>query len=187
MFKSRICRSNWKVSWLGGISREHDRLVLRPWKDMRRNTWNDVANWQTKQLSNCTKLKPVGELSKIGFSYVLKWIYLAHFGRSDTLWSVNKLARSFKKWTRTCDRRLARLMSYIHNTSDCRQYCHAGNTAQHCRLEICLDSDFAGRSSRLKIDLGWISVYLRESNIRSHKLGGQEANFSFTQFYWIWG
>ena len=39
-------------------------------------------------------------------------------------WSVNKLARSVTKWTRTCDRCLARLVTYIHHTSDNWQYCH---------------------------------------------------------------
>ena len=37
-----------------------------------------------------------------------------------------------------------RLISYIHFTSDCRQYCHLGNAAQHCRLGSFQDSDFAG-------------------------------------------
>ena len=27
------------------------------WKVMQRNAWSGVANWQTKQLSNCTKLQ----------------------------------------------------------------------------------------------------------------------------------
>ena len=35
-------------------------------------------------------------------------------------------------------------MSYIHNTSDYRQYGHVVNTAQHCRLVVFHDSDFAG-------------------------------------------
>ena len=39
---------------------------------------------------------------------------------------------------------MARLISFIHNTSDHRQYCHVGNTAQHCRLGLFQDSDFAG-------------------------------------------
>ena len=37
------------------------------------------------------------------------------------------------EWTQACDRRLARLISYGHFTSDYRQYCHVGNAAQHCR------------------------------------------------------
>ena len=35
------------------------------------------------------------------------------------LWSVNKLARSITKWTKACDKRLNRLISYIHHTCDC--------------------------------------------------------------------
>ena len=50
-------------------------------------------------------------------------------GRNDILWSVNNLARSVTKWTQACDRRLARLISYIHHTSNYHQYCYVGNTA----------------------------------------------------------
>ena len=42
------------------------------------------------------------------------------------------------------DRRLARLISYIHHTSEYKQYCHVGNTAKQCRLGLFQDSDFAG-------------------------------------------
>ena len=69
---------------------------------------------------------------------------MARIVRLDILWSVNKLARSVTKWTQACDRRLARLISYIHHTNDFRQYCHVGNTAQQCRLGLFQDSDFAG-------------------------------------------
>ena len=57
---------------------------------------------------------------------------------------MNKLARAITKWTRACDKRLARLISYIHHTCEVRQFCHMGNTAQHCRLGLFQDSDFAG-------------------------------------------
>ena len=58
--------------------------------------------------------------------------------------SVNKLARAVTKLTKSCDKRLARLISYIQHTSEFRQYCYAGNTAQQCRLGLFQDSDFAG-------------------------------------------
>ena len=48
-------------------------------------------------------------------------------GTPDILWSVNSVARAVTKWTRAYDRRLARLISYIHNTSDCRQNGHVGD------------------------------------------------------------
>ena len=59
-------------------------------------------------------------------------------------WSVNKLARSITKWTKACDKRLNRLISYIHHTCEYKQYCHVGNTAKQCRLGLFQDSDFAG-------------------------------------------
>ena len=44
---------------------------------------------------------------------------------------------------KTCDKRLSLLISYIHYTSEYRQYCHVGNTAQQCRLGLFQDSEFA--------------------------------------------
>ena len=69
---------------------------------------------------------------------------LVRIGGPDFLWSVNKLARSATKWTGACDKRSARWSSHIHHTSDYRQYCRVGNTAQECRLGLFQDSDSAG-------------------------------------------
>ena len=132
---------------------------LMTWKVMQRNAWKDVANWRIKQLNYYTKsrrhvwittnlkkkkLESVGELSTVCSQIVLKCLYLARVGRPDILWSVNKLARSITKWTKACDKRLARLISCIHHTCEYRQYCYVGKTAQQCRLGLFQDSDFAG-------------------------------------------
>ena len=85
-------------------------------------------------------MKSVGELSHVCSQIVLKCLYLARIGRPDILWSVNKLARSITKWTKACDKRLNRLISYIHHTCDYKQYCHVGNTAKQCRLGLFQDS-----------------------------------------------
>ena len=45
---------------------------------------------------------------------------------------------------RACDRRMARLISYIRNTSRYKQSCHVRNTAEHCRLGLFQDSHYAG-------------------------------------------
>ena len=42
------------------------------------------------------------------------------------------------------DKRLSRLISYIHHTCEYKQYCYVGNTAKPCRLGLFQDSDFAG-------------------------------------------
>ena len=88
--------------------------------------------------------KSFGELSNTCSQSVLKCLYLARIGRPDMLRSVNKLARSITKWTKACDKRLNRLISYFHHTSEYKQYYHVGNTAKQCRLGLFQDSDFAG-------------------------------------------
>ena len=90
------------------------------------------------------EMKSVGELSHVCSQMVLKCLDLARIGRPDILWSVNKLARSITKWTKAFDKRLNRLISYIHHTCAYKQYCHVGNTAKQCRLGLFQDSDFAG-------------------------------------------
>ena len=60
------------------------------------------------------------------------------------MWSVNKLARVVTKWTRVCDKRLARVISYIHHTCKYKQFFYVGNTAQQCRLGWFQDYYFAG-------------------------------------------
>ena len=51
---------------------------------------------------------------------------------------------SITKWIKSCDKRLARLISHIHHTCEYKQYCHVGNTAQQCRRGLFQDTDFAG-------------------------------------------
>ena len=116
-------------------------------------------SWQTGRFNNSTKyptpciddhhfkeeeLKSVGELSQVCSQIVLNVLFLARIGRPDILWSVNKLGRWMTKWTKACDKRLNRLISYIHHTCEYKQYCYVGNTAKQCRLGLFQDSDFAG-------------------------------------------
>ena len=116
----------------------------------------ELANKTTQQLYKVStpciddhhfkegEMRSVGELSNTCSQIVLKCLYLARIGRPNISWSVNSLARSIKKWTKACDKRLNRLISYIHHTSEYKQYCHVGNTAKQCRLGLFQDSDFAG-------------------------------------------
>ena len=104
----------------------------------------------------------VGELSQVCSQIVLKCLYLARIGRLDILWSVNKLARSITKWTKACDKRLSRLISYIHDTSEYKQYCHVGNTVKQCRLGLFQDSDVAGDHEDSKSTSGGTLCFFSE-------------------------
>ena len=160
MFESRV--STWATEKLPGL--EKLRAKISAWSsDMERparkcmERYCELANKKTEQLykvsSPClhdhqikkkVQMKNKGELSEVCSRIVLTCLYLARIGRPDILWSVNKLAWSVTRWTQACDRRLARLISYIHHTSDYRQWCHLGNAAQLCRFGSFQDSDFAG-------------------------------------------
>ena len=103
----------------------------------------ELANKTTQQLYKVStpciddhhfkeeEMKSVGELSHVCSQIFLKCLCLARIGRPDILWSVNKLARSITKWTKACDKRLNRLISYIHHTCEYKQYCHVCNTAKN--------------------------------------------------------
>ena len=117
----------------------------------------ELANKTTQQLYKVStpciddhhfkeeEMKSVGKLLHVCSQIVLKCLYLARIGRLDILWSVNKLARSITKWTKAFDKRLNRLISYIHHTR-----VNTNNIVmwvillKQCRLGLFQDSDFSG-------------------------------------------
>ena len=157
MFESRIsagateklpCSENLRISsWSCDMEGHAKKCVER---------YCELANRTTQQLYKVStpciddhhfkeeELESVGEMSQVCSQIVLQCLHLARIGRPDILWSVKKLARSITKWTEACDKRLSRLISYIHHTCEYKQYCHVGNTAKQCRLGLFQNSDFAG-------------------------------------------
>ena len=122
-----------------------------------KKSWKDIANWQTKQLNSYTKSQHHALTTTN--SRKKKWDLLENCQKfahrlfpNACIWPVlvdlifygpwTKLARSITKWTKACDKRLNRLISYIHHTCEYKQYCHVRNTAQQCRLGLFQDSDF---------------------------------------------
>ena len=131
MFESRISvvwteklpySENLRISsWSYDLEGHAKKCVERYW---------ELANKTTQQLNKVStpciddhhfkeeEMKSVGELSQVCSQNVLKCLFLARIGRPDILWSVNKLAHAVTKWTKACDKRLARLTSYIHHTCE---------------------------------------------------------------------
>ena len=124
MFESKIsagakdklpCRGKLNAdisSWSYDMERHAKKCVKR---------YCDLANKTTQQLYKVTTPSHDDHQFKLCSQSVLKCLYLALIGRPDILWSVNKLSRAVTKWTRACDKRLARLISCIHHTSDSKQ------------------------------------------------------------------
>ena len=190
--KQRYCGQLQNHVWIANFSRRNwkvpysENLYISSWSyDTEAHAkkcverYCELANRTTQQLYKVStpciddhhfkeeELKSAGELSKICSQNFLKCLYLARIGRPDILSSVNKLARSITKWTKACDKRLNRLISYIHHTSEDKQYCYVGNTAKQCRMGLFRDSDFA---RRLKIYFRWNIVRFWKSYICSNKL-----------------
>ena len=156
MFESRISAGrteklpyfeNFRISSWSYDMEGHAKKCVERYCELANKTTQQLYKVSTPSMTTTSKkkkMKSVGELSQVCSQIVLKCLYLARIGRPDILWSANKLARSITKWTKACDKRLIRLISYIHHTCEYKQYSYVGNTAKQCRLELFQDSDFAG-------------------------------------------
>ena len=91
-----------------------------------------------------TDLQTKGTLAKVCSRIVLKILYTARMGRPDCLWTVNSLAREVTKWTAACDKRLHRLMCYLHHTREYSQAAWIGDYPENTSLALFCDASFAG-------------------------------------------
>ena len=96
--------------------------------------------------------------------------------------SVNKLARAVTEWRKACDKRLARLTSYINQTVNSNNFVmwvtRHNNADWDCFKVLILQ-----KTGRFKINIRRNSLHFRKPNICAKKLDVQETNLSFTQFY----
>ena len=75
---------------------------------------------------------------------MLKVLFLERISRPDLLGACNTLARVVTKWTPACDRRLLRLISYIHCTRHWVMKCMVGDSPNSMKLAVYSDASFAG-------------------------------------------
>ena len=74
----------------------------------------------------------------------MKMLYCARIVRLDLLWTICSLARQVTKWTRASDRKLHRLVSYLHHSQDISLEGFVGNEAWELSVLCYSDADFAG-------------------------------------------
>ena len=95
-----------------------------------------------------------GVLSPVASRIVLKVLYLARICRVDLLWGVNVLAREVTKWNVACDKRLHRLISYLHVTSNWVLTSIVGDKPEDCRIAAFCDASFVAELQDSKSTTG---------------------------------
>jgi hypothetical protein len=75
---------------------------------------------------------------------IMKIMYGARMARPDLLRTIAYLARFLTQWNEDMDRRLQRLMSYIHHSYSYRMYAYMGEDKPKFTMDIYSDSDYAG-------------------------------------------
>ena len=69
---------------------------------------------------------------------VLEALYVARVNRPDICWAVTTLTREVTKWTKACDQRVHRLVSYLLWTADYHPKCRVGDHGSYssCRAKL---------------------------------------------------
>jgi hypothetical protein len=91
-----------------------------------------------------------GEAARI----IMKALYGARLVRYELLWPICSIAREVSRWTRACDKRLHRLISYIHHTIDHSLESFVGDPPELCHPIVYTDADFAGDTISAKSTSG---------------------------------
>ena len=95
-----------------------------------------------------------GELSSCACSILMKILWLARLARPDLLKPVCDLASKITKWTRGDDKRVYRLVCYLHSSPHYRLSGHIGDAASTLSLRLYVDADFGGDSGSARSTSG---------------------------------
>ena len=84
-----------------------------------------------------------GKLKGIAAKVIMKILYGARMARYDLLHPCQELACRMTKWTPNCDKRLLRIICYIHQHPDLCMYGWVGDHQKDLRLWLYTDADVA--------------------------------------------
>ena len=91
-----------------------------------------------------------GELQPIAAKAIMKILYGARMARYDLLHSCQILASKITKWTKRCDQRLLRIVSYLHQSLELTMFGWVGDDSKNWRLWLYTDADVAADKSTSK-------------------------------------
>ena len=95
-----------------------------------------------------------GQLAPHAASVLMKILFCAKIARFDLLRQVNRLARNITGWTTDDDKKLHRLMRYIHHTKQWRMIGWVGDSVEDMYLAVYADADFSGCADSLRSTSG---------------------------------
>ena len=88
--------------------------------------------------------EPRGQLNKVAMSILMGVLYAARMARYDLLRITCKLATRMTRWTEKDDKRILRLIRYIHSSYSLRMVGFVGDDVTDMHLSCFTDADFAG-------------------------------------------
>ena len=88
-----------------------------------------------------------GALQHCAAKLIMKAYWLARLNRPDVLRALNELSRRFTKWSRNDDRKLHRLMAYLHFTKQFRMKCKLDPDSPW-ELMLFMDADHSSSAER---------------------------------------
>ena len=87
---------------------------------------------------------PAGKLQPIAAKILMTVLYAARDARLDLLRPICHLACYITRWTSDCDRKLHRLMCYIHSSYHLQMVGWVGDKPEDVQPFLFADADFAG-------------------------------------------
>ncbi len=71
----------------------------------------------------------------------MKILFMARCYRYDVLYAVSSLARYLIKWNTACDKKLHRLICYMHGTRELSLRSFVGDPIGKCHVAVFSDAD----------------------------------------------
>ena len=99
-----------------------------------------------------------GELGPNACKVLMKCLWLGRSARPDIIKPIGDLATQVQKWSLNCDKRLYRLLCYIHSTIDHRMIAHIQDKPEDLSISLYVDADFAGDREDTKSTSGGLLV-----------------------------
>ena len=99
-----------------------------------------------------------GELAPHACKILMKALWLGRLARPDIVKPINDLATKVQSWTRGEDKKLLRLIQYIHATPHYRLAGSINDKEEDLELQLYVDADFAGDKENARSTSGGFLV-----------------------------